>query len=165
MSRSRLRLRLSTTQIIRAVAIVAAATYFPSKDHAPSKPVSIGEGEGVLSHFVCALLYTCFNFNSPSPTPLLFLFKKRYCEQPNSEGRGNPLNGACMMFSQPSAQRPEISVIPGWCVLVRAMSFSFSLPFFFVFLVGVNRSRTSPNPLSLPLHADLHLQSSLIPRS
>jgi len=37
-----------------------------------------------------------------------------YCEQPNSEGRGNPLNGACMMFSQPSAQRPEISVIPGW---------------------------------------------------
>lgn len=71
---SRLRLRLSTTQIIRAVAIVAAATYLPSKDHAPSKPVSIGEGEGVLSHFVCALLYTRLNFNNAPSTPPFFFF-------------------------------------------------------------------------------------------
>jgi len=26
----------------------------------------------------------------------------RYCEQPKSENRQNPLNGACMLFSQPS---------------------------------------------------------------
>ena len=28
-------------------------------------------------------------------------------------GGGNPLNGACMLFSQPSVKQPGISTIPG----------------------------------------------------
>ena len=36
-----------------------------------------------------------------------------YCEQPNSQGRGNPLNGACMLFSQPSATQLNVSTIVG----------------------------------------------------
>ncbi len=36
-----------------------------------------------------------------------------YCEQPNSQGYGNPLNGACMLFSQPSATQPDVAIIPG----------------------------------------------------
>ena len=36
-----------------------------------------------------------------------------YCEQPNSENKHNPLNGACMLFSQPNVKQPKISIIPG----------------------------------------------------
>jgi hypothetical protein len=47
-----------------------------------------------------------------------------YCEQPSAmsgnpgtggvpKRGGNPLNGACMLFSQPGAHNPQISVIPG----------------------------------------------------
>lgn len=36
-----------------------------------------------------------------------------YCEQPNSENPHNKLNGACMLFSQPSATLPHVSIIPG----------------------------------------------------
>jgi hypothetical protein len=47
-----------------------------------------------------------------------------FCEQPNSmsgnpgtggvpKPGGNPLNGACMLFSQPNAKQPKISIIPG----------------------------------------------------
>ena len=47
-----------------------------------------------------------------------------YCEQPDSmsgnpgkggvpKRGGNPLNGACMLFSQPGAHNPKISTIPG----------------------------------------------------
>jgi len=36
-----------------------------------------------------------------------------YCEQPNSMNPQNPLNCACMLFSQPSAAHPNISTIPG----------------------------------------------------
>jgi len=36
-----------------------------------------------------------------------------YCEQPKSENPQNPLNGACMLFSQPSKTSPAIAVIPG----------------------------------------------------
>lgn len=36
-----------------------------------------------------------------------------YCEQPNSENPHNPLNGACMLFSQPNVEQPDASIIPG----------------------------------------------------
>eukprot|EP00657_Telonema_sp_P-1_P000126 TRINITY_DN10218_c0_g2_i1.p1 TRINITY_DN10218_c0_g2~~TRINITY_DN10218_c0_g2_i1.p1 ORF type:complete len:152 (-),score=43.93 TRINITY_DN10218_c0_g2_i1:9-464(-) len=36
-----------------------------------------------------------------------------YCEQPNSTNPTNPLNGACMLFSQPSKDQPNIAIIPG----------------------------------------------------
>ena len=35
-----------------------------------------------------------------------------YCEQPLSENPHNQLNGACMLFSQPSVKQPGISMIP-----------------------------------------------------
>ena len=35
-----------------------------------------------------------------------------YCEQPLSENPNNKLNGACMLFSQPSVKQPGISMIP-----------------------------------------------------
>lgn len=47
-----------------------------------------------------------------------------FCEQPNAMSAppgpdgaprrgGNPLNGACMLFSQPNTKQPKISIIPG----------------------------------------------------
>ena len=47
-----------------------------------------------------------------------------FCEQPNAmsgnpgnsgvpKRGGNPLNGACMLFSQPNTKQPNISIIPG----------------------------------------------------
>jgi len=40
-----------------------------------------------------------------------------YCEQPNSTAYNatyhNQLNGACMLFSQPNIEQPDISIIPG----------------------------------------------------
>lgn len=47
-----------------------------------------------------------------------------FCEQPNAmsgnpgaggvpKRGGNPLNGACMLFSQPNKKQPKISIIPG----------------------------------------------------
>merc|ERR1711907_531382 len=40
-----------------------------------------------------------------------------YCEQPNGTALNqtyhNPLNGACMLFSQPNPEQPNISIIPG----------------------------------------------------
>jgi hypothetical protein len=51
-----------------------------------------------------------------------------FCQQPNSENPHNPLNGACMMFSQPSAKEPWASIIPGkvsnrsCCICQRTIS-------------------------------------------
>lgn len=36
-----------------------------------------------------------------------------YCEQPNPMNPPNPLNGPCLMFSQPAIEQPNVSVIPG----------------------------------------------------
>jgi len=40
-----------------------------------------------------------------------------YCEQPNSTASNatyhNQLNGACMLFSQPNLEQPNVSIIPG----------------------------------------------------
>lgn len=36
-----------------------------------------------------------------------------YCEQPHPMHPPNPLNGPCLIFSQPNAKQPNISIIPG----------------------------------------------------
>ena len=54
-----------------------------------------------------------------------------FCEQPDAmsgnpgnsgvpKRGGNPLNGACMLFSQPNVKQPKISIIPGEPTLNQA---------------------------------------------
>lgn len=101
--------------------------------------MSIGEGEGVLSHFVCALLYTCFNFSSPSHPPLHFFFfvKKKVLRAAKLGRKGEPIKW-CLhdVFTAVGTEAGNFG--HSWLVRSSASDvFLFLSPFFFVLFFGV----------------------------